>query len=108
MASPYVDPYASLYFRIELDGIQRGGFQKAEGLDIKNGVISYREGNDNTNTVKKVPGLTSYANIKLSGGLTDDPELYAWAKETVDGKTKRKSGSIVLLDSTGQEKIRWT
>jgi phage tail-like protein len=25
----------------------------------------------------------------------------------IDGKTERKNGSIVLLDETGAEKIRW-
>ena len=103
----YKDPYPNFRFRIELDGIQRGGFREASGLDIKNEAISYREGNSKASTTNKVPGLTTYANITLRTGMTDDSELYEWMKQSVDGKTKRKHGSIILLDEAGEEKIRW-
>ena len=29
------------------------------------------------------------------------------APEAIDGKIERKNGSIVLLDDTGEEKMRW-
>jgi phage tail-like protein len=106
-ASKYCDPYHALRFRIEIDGLQRGGFREASGLDATNEVVQYREGNEADLTVHKLPGLTTYSNIVLKGGLTDDHTFYDWKQTTVKGKTERKNGSIILLDDAGDEKIRW-
>ena len=48
-----------------------------------------------------------YSNITLKRGITDDAELWEWRKKAMDGKVERKNGSIVLLDDTGAEKVRW-
>lgn len=104
--SKHVDPYQSYRFRVEIDGIQRGGFREAAGLDASNDPVEYREGDEEA-TVRKLSGLTKYSNITLKGGITDDVSLYEWKKKTVDGKTERKNGSIILLDDSGEEKLRW-
>jgi phage tail-like protein len=99
-------PYHAFHFVIEIDGIHRGGFRECSGLDSSSAVVQYREGNDPLG-VRKLPGLNSYSNISLSWGSSDDTDLWKWRKQTVDGKTVRKNGSIVLLDEAGQEKVRW-
>jgi phage tail-like protein len=101
-----VDPYQAYRFRIEIDGIQRAGFREASGLSAVNDIVEYRNGEDEP-TVRKLCGLTKYANIVLKGGMTDDESLINWKKTSVDGKTERKNGSIVLLDDAGDEKLRW-
>lgn len=105
-SSKHVDPYQAYRFRIEIEGIQRGGFREASGLDATNDVVEYREGDEEA-TVRKLSGLTKYANITLKGGLTDDVSFYEWKQKTVAGKTERKSGSIILMDDGGEEKLRW-
>ena len=57
--------------------------------------------------MRKLPGLTKYTNITLKWGLTDSRELYDWYRDVVNGKIERKSGSIILLDLEGNEKVRW-
>ena len=106
-ASKYVDPYQAYRFRIEIQGIQRGGFREASGLDATNDVVEYREGNEPDGTVHKLSGLTKYSNITLKGGITDDHTFYDWKQTTVKGKTERKTGSIILLNDAGEEKMRW-
>ena len=106
MANKHVDPYQSYRFRIEIDGLQRGGFREASGLDATNDVVEYREGDEDP-TVRKLSGLTKYSNITLKGGITDDHAFYDWKQTTVGGKTERKNGSIILLDDAGDEKLRW-
>lgn len=76
------------------------------GLESETAVIEYREGGVNT-TVHKLPGLTKYANIVLKRGLTRDLSLWNWRKAVVNGKTDRRSGSIILLDETGNQVLRW-
>jgi phage tail-like protein len=100
------DPYHSYNFLVEIDGITRAAFQEVSGLDSETAVTTYREGGDAL-TARKVSGLTTYADITLRRGITDDAELQRWRKQVVDGVVERRNGSIVLLDDTGEERLRW-
>jgi phage tail-like protein len=100
------DPYRDYNFLVEIDGITQAGFQEAGGLDASTDPIDYREGNDPMH-VRKLPGMHKYSPITLKRGITDSDELWKWYRTVLDGKHERKNGSIILLDETGQEKIRW-
>ena len=100
------DPFRAYNFLVELDGITRAGFRECSGLDNAQDPISYREGNDPL-TTRNLPGLVKYSHITLKWGITDDTELGDWRQKAVVGKVERKNGSIILLDDTGAEKIRW-
>ncbi|MFZ2168854.1 MAG: phage tail protein [Methylococcaceae bacterium] len=100
------DPYRVYKFKIEIDGITRGGFREASGLDSSQDPIEYREGTDGLHA-KKLPGLNKSSNISLKWGITDDAQLWEWRKKSIDGKVERKNGSIVLYNDAGEEKIRW-
>ena len=101
-----VDPYRNFSFLVEIDGITQAGFSDCSGFGASTDPIEYREGGE-TKTVRKLPGLTKYTNITLKWGLTDSKELYNWYRDVVNGKIERKSGSIILLDLEGNEKVRW-
>lgn len=101
-----IDPYRGYNFLVEIDGITQAGFQEVSGLDASTDAVEYREGND-PNHVRKLPGLQKYSAISLKRGITDSDELWKWYRTVVEGKPERRNGSIVLLDDTGQEKIRW-
>lgn len=101
-----IDPYRGYNFLVEIDGITQAGFQEVSGLDASTDAIEYREGND-PNHVRKLPGMNKYSAISLKRGISDSDELWKWYRTVVDGKPERKNGSIILLDDTGQEKIRW-
>jgi phage tail-like protein len=102
------DPYANFNFRLEIGGTSRAYFKEASGLDSSIEVIQYREGGDNV-TARKLPGLTTYSNIVLKRGVTDDPDLQTWHKQWITGDPARKriNGSIVLRDLQGQDKVHW-
>lgn len=100
------DPFRSFNFAVEIDGIARAGFRECSGLDASQDPIEYREGTEGL-TARKLPGLNKYSNITLKWGMTDDHELWDWRKRAMTGKVERKNGSIVLLDDTGAEKMRW-
>jgi phage tail-like protein len=101
------DPYRGYNFKLEIDGINQAGFRECSGLDATSDPIDYREGNEKVYTNRKLPGQTKYSNIVLKWGITDDHSLWDWRKKTIDGKTERKNGSIILMDESGAEKIRW-
>src|SRR5712691_10705961 len=76
MASPQQrhDPYKVFKFRVEIDGVTVAAFSEATGLESETAVIEYRTGADHV--LRKLPGLTKYANIVLRRGITDDAELW--------------------------------
>ncbi len=101
------DPFRGFNFRLEIDSISRNGFRECSGLDASTDAVDYREGTEKGNIARKLTGLNKHANIVLKWGTTDDHTLWDWRKTVIDGKTERKNGSIVLMDETGQEKVRW-
>ncbi len=107
-----VDPYRNYNFLVEIDGITQAGFQEVSGgLSSEIDITEYREGgfqvSDHGATVRKLPGMTKYSNITLKWGLTNSRELYDWHRLAVKGKVERKNGSIILMDTAGDEVVRW-
>jgi phage tail-like protein len=100
------DPFAAFNFLVEIDGVTVAGFSECTGLSTESDVIEYREGKEPI-TVRKLPGLDKYTNIVLKRGYTTSKELWTWRKQTIDGQTARKSGSIVLQDESKKEALRW-
>lgn len=100
------DPYRAYNFLVEIDGIVQAGFQECSGLDSSTDVVDYREGSD-PNHVRKLPGLTKVTAITLKRGITDSDELWQWRRAVIEGRADRRNGSIILLDDTGVEKLRW-
>jgi len=100
------DPYKAFNFLVEIDGIARAGFSEVSGLESETTVIEYRVGGE-PNAVRKLPGLTKYANIVLRRGVTQDAELSNWRKTVEDGQVDRRNGSIILRDDDGTEVVRW-
>jgi len=101
-----VDPYRGFNFLVEIDGITQAGFQEVSGLDSSTDSVDYREGSD-PNHVRKLTGLNKVSPITLKRGITDSDELWKWRLTVIEGKAERRNGSIILLDSTGKEKLRW-
>ena len=102
-----IDPYRGYNFLLEIDNIGRAGFRECSGLDSAQDPVEYREGNEKPLTARKLPGLVKYANITLKWGISDDNELFEWRTKAVNGEVERKNGSVILLDDTGEEKMRW-
>ena len=101
------DPYKGFNFLVEIDGISIAAFCEVSGLASETAVIEYRAGSDRANTVRKLPGLTKYANIVLKRGVTQDTQLWQWRKAIEQGTPDRRSGAIVLLDDERNPVRRW-
>jgi phage tail-like protein len=101
------DPLGQFNFLIEIDGVVKGGFTEASGLTTDTNVVEYREGQEQSLTTRKLPGLMKYNNIVLKRGWTRDRSLWEWRRKVIEGKTQRASGAIVLLDEARNEALRW-
>ncbi len=100
------DPFRAYNFLLEIDNLAGARFRECSGLDTTQDPIDYREGGEPIH-VRKLHGLVKYSNISLKRGITDDARLWEWRKNIMDGKEDRRNGSIILLDDTGAEKLRW-
>ena len=81
-------PHTRFRYKVEIDGIDAGGFSEATGFDASIDVVEYREGDMET-TPSKVPGLKRYGNITLRQGLVDSTAIYDWMITGVNGAVDR-------------------
>ena len=101
------DPLRKFRFRLEINGIDQAAFSEVTIGDLASDPIEYREG-DEIPTVRKLSGLTKYANVTLKWGITDSVELAEWHQLIVGGatlldeirKTGAKSGMGKFIDES--------
>ncbi|MBS5521491.1 MAG: phage tail protein [Clostridiales bacterium] len=99
-------PHGKFRFRVEIDGLEAGGFSEVSGFDASIDVIEYREG-DMVTTPLKIPGLKKYGNITLKQGLVDSTVIYDWMMTGVNGAVDRKTLTITLLDQEEAAVASW-
>jgi len=100
------DPYVGFLFRVEILGLQVGGFSQVTGLEREVQTEDFREGGLNDYT-HKLATVTKYQNLSLKRGIADATELWQWHQDVVNGKIEKRQINIVLTDPLGQEKWRW-
>ncbi len=99
-------PHGRFRYKVEIDGLDAGGFSEATGFDASIDVMEYREG-DMVTTPMKAPGLKKYGNITLRQGLVDSMVMYEWLQAGVDGPVERKTITITLLDDEEAPAASW-
>ena len=100
-------PKAKFRYKVEIDGIEAGGFSEVTGGDITIEPIEYREGDMAAETPMKVPGLKKYSNITLKQGMTDARAMYEWFEPGLTGDVDRKTVTITLLDEAEAPVASW-
>jgi phage tail-like protein len=106
------DPYPGHNFRVVVYGVSddgdavSGAFSEVSGLEVEITPIEYRNGNE-PNTVRKIPGLTTYGNLTCKRGATGHVDFWNWIKRAVDGQVQRADGSVILCDEGQNEVMRW-
>src|SRR5829696_479023 len=99
------DPYKAFNFLVEIDNVARAAFSEVSGLESETAIIEYRTGGEHV--MRKLPGLTKFANITLRRGVTQDRELWDWRQAIVEGNPDRRNGAIILLDDQRNPVVRW-
>ena len=113
------NPYMNFRFTVEIEGFVRAGFQRISGLEHNVEVVEYREGGDN-DSMRKLPGQSSFPNVVMERGMTADNDFEIWMKLIYDparlggtagqGNTDdyRKDLTIFLHDKAGNQVKKWT
>jgi phage tail-like protein len=100
------DPFPGYNFAVEIEGLVAAGFSEVSGLNLEIEVQEYREGGLNE-FVHKRAGPAKYPNLVLKRGVTVTHELWDWYWDVTQGTIQRKNLSVVLMDSSGEERVRW-
>ena len=102
------NPYLAFRFRVEIDGLEVCSFNEVKGLTSETETENFREGGLNTHE-HQLTGPTKHpSKLVLKRGLADVQELWNWYKDVAAGRIERKKVAIVLMNSAGSEKWRWT
>lgn len=100
-------PYRNFRFRLEIDGLDAGGFSEVSGFDATFDVVEYRAGDDTVITPTKLPGLIKYGNITLKWGSSETMVLYDWLIDISEGTIEKKTVTLTALDEEGNPAASW-
>jgi len=92
-------------FTVEFDGLLVGGIHTVEGLEHETEVIEAHDGEDHT--THYAPGRQKAGVVSFTKDYTATKEFMTWRQTVIDGKTVRKSISIVMLTPSGEESCRY-
>lgn len=109
MANSY--PLPSYHFEVSItdDETKSMAFSEVSGLTMESNVIEYREGQDNSYRIYKMPGSPKFSKITLKRGTTAANNLFAdWFSGNKLNTAKRHDVTISLLNEEHEAVITWS
>ena len=105
-------PYAQFNFLVDLgtgatDGPE-AGFQEVGTLASTVDVIEYRNGNDRSNSPRKLSGLRRVADVTLKRGLIGSLQLVQWLDQVGNGDPAGVRNVIIHLQNEDHSAIVMT
>src|SRR5262249_13084064 len=108
-------PYGAFNFLVALGGDPGsgdegqivGGFSDASGLGVDVSYSEYRNGNERSNTARKVPNTHKLDDVTLKRGLVGSIDLFTWLKGVRDGTADPRDITITLMDEARQPVATW-
>ncbi len=92
-------------FSLEIDGVTIAGVHTIEGLETESDIVEYKDGEDGTNHTR--PGNHKPGKITIIKDFSpNDKTFFNWRQSVIDGRTQRKSVSIVFLNDNDVESTR--
>jgi phage tail-like protein len=88
-------------FSLEIDGVNVAGVHTIEGIETESDVVEYKDGEDGVNRTR--PGNHRPGKMVITKDWSNTLEWYNWRKKVLDGKTDRRSISIIFHDDAGTE-----
>jgi len=92
-------------FTVEIDGVNIGGVVSVEGLEHEHETVEYQDCDDMVTRFR--PGRQKPGTVKITRDFSSTKEFFNWRKAVMDGKVDRKSISIVILNDSGEEALRY-
>lgn len=100
MATFRETPYSAFNFLVEVEPGQgaevQAGFAEVSGLNAEVTVAEYRNGNEQVNYVRKIPGIHKAGDVTLKRGVIGAQNLNEWLDFTRDGSLGDAKRNIVI------------
>ena len=98
-------PLTKMNFLVTVDGVSgTAAFSEVTGVEATVDVIEFRQGNANSLSPLKIPGLVKHGNVTLKFGYTLDSAFKTWIQECVSesrGEMPRNNVQIEMIDISG-------
>jgi phage tail-like protein len=92
-------------FNVEIDGVTQGGIVNVEGLGSEHEVVDYQHSEEGLSRMRA--GRVRMKPVTVTREWAANKDFIAWRQNVIDGKTDRRSVSIVCLSDSGEESIRF-
>jgi phage tail-like protein len=106
----YNDPYGTYRFHVTFEHVagdhkepQKVGFQSVSGLSLNVNTMDYREGNEPTTIVRKIPGLTKIGNVTFKWGMIAEEKDTADGENAAGGSFYAWLGGIASMAENGPQ-----
>ena len=98
-------PLTKMNFLVTVTGVDgTAAFSEVSGVEATVDVIEFRQGNSNSLSPVKIPGLVKHGNVTLKFGYTADNSFKTWIQECVSetrGQMPRYNVQIEMIDING-------
>ena len=108
MATLRERPYSQFNFIVEIEGLDRAGFQEVSGLGMEITVAEYRDGNEADNVPRKITGMYKVPDITLKRGVIGALDLYEWLNEVRNGSQEALRTVAIELLSEDRSAVAMT
>ena len=93
-------PYSAFNFLVSI-GENSGkefqaGFAEVSGLNAEITLAEYRNGNENTNYLRKIPGINKSGDVTLKRGVIGATNLWSWLNELREGKVDDGKRTVIV------------
>jgi len=105
-----LDPLRGFRFTAEFGDLGTSSFKTVSGgFSIQVDDTPYREGGFASLTVRKLPGLVTYNDMRLEKGMYNNPLLYDWFCKFLCGETVDpvQTATITVYDNQGNPTAKW-
>lgn len=107
-------PYSAFNFLVELEpGLGQevvAGFSEVSGLNAEVTIAEYRNGNNKTNYVSKIPGMHKSGDVTLKRGVIGAENIWQWLDAVRAGNLTDAKRDIVvkmLSEDRGDTVLSW-
>src|SRR6185312_8408692 len=106
MAKERNNPYGAFNFIVDFPGGAKGAFSEVSGIDTEQGVIEYRNGNEDT-VMRKLPGIRRHPHLVLKRGIIGKLDLWKWRDDIVTGKVDTSDVTVHLQNEKHEDVAVW-
>lgn len=105
------NPYANFNFLVSLGGSDPttvvGGFSEVAGLGVEISYAEYRNGNERSNTPRRIPTSHRHDDLVLRRGMIGSTDLFDWLKQASNGNPAPRVITVTLLGEGREPVVSW-